>query len=88
METQGALTCYFLIYLLRISVIFVQSIFSKNQTRILSLLSEEDLITDSFYLSGGTALAEFYLKHRFSTDREFVEGGEEVNASCFNLYYV
>jgi len=47
------------------------SILSKNQSVILSLLSDDKLIVDSFYLSGGTALAEFYLQHRFSEDLDF-----------------
>lgn len=47
------------------------SILSKNQNNILSLLSNERLIVESFYLSGGTALAEFYLQHRLSEDLDF-----------------
>jgi predicted nucleotidyltransferase component of viral defense system len=49
----------------------MSSILSKNQTSILKLLSNEKLISDSFYLSGGTALAEFYLQHRLSEDLDF-----------------
>ncbi|OHA26543.1 MAG: hypothetical protein A3C06_03130 [Candidatus Taylorbacteria bacterium RIFCSPHIGHO2_02_FULL_46_13] len=49
----------------------MSSILSENQVKILSLLSEESLITNSFYLSGGTALAEFYLEHRLSEDLDF-----------------
>ena len=49
----------------------MSSILSKNQTSILHFLSEEKLISDSFYLSGGTALAEFYLQHRLSEDLDF-----------------
>jgi predicted nucleotidyltransferase component of viral defense system len=49
----------------------MSSILSKNQTKILSFLSEDKLISDSFYLSGGTALAEFYLQHRLSEDLDF-----------------
>ena len=47
------------------------SILSKNQVNILSLLSKEKLIVESFYLTGGTALAEFYLQHRLSEDLDF-----------------
>lgn len=47
------------------------SILSKNQTDILSLLSKEKLIVDNFYLTGGTALSEFYLGHRLSEDLDF-----------------
>jgi len=49
----------------------MSSILSKNQIAILSLLSKERLIVDNFYLTGGTALAEFYLSHRFSEDLDF-----------------
>lgn len=35
------------------------------------MLSKEKLVVDSFYLSGGTALAEFYLGHRLSEDLDF-----------------
>jgi len=49
----------------------VSSILSKNQTHILSLLSDEKLVVGSFYLTGGTALAEFYLQHRLSEDLDF-----------------
>ncbi len=54
----------------------VASILSKNQTRVLFLLSEEKLITESFYLSGGTALAEFYLQHHLSEDLDFFSENE------------
>jgi predicted nucleotidyltransferase component of viral defense system len=38
---------------------------------LLSLLSEEKNLTSNFYLSGGTALAEYYLHHRLSEDLDF-----------------
>lgn len=47
------------------------SILSDNQRRLLILLSEEIRICQTFYLSGGTALAEFYLQHRLSEDLDF-----------------
>lgn len=47
------------------------SILSNNQKNILLLLSKEKVITENFYLSGGTALAEFYLGHRLSEDLDF-----------------
>ena len=49
----------------------IMSILSDNQKKILLLLSKEKIITDNFYLSGGTALAEFYLNHRLSEDLDF-----------------
>ncbi len=43
---------------------------------ILHLLSKEKSIYGNFYLSGGTALAEFYLKHRYSEDLDFFSENE------------
>ena len=47
------------------------SILSDNQKKLLELLSKEKSICDHFYLTGGTALAEFYLHHRLSEDLDF-----------------
>lgn len=47
------------------------SILSHNQKYFLKLLSEEKVVCDHFYLTGGTALAEFYLHHRLSEDLDF-----------------
>ena len=47
------------------------SILSENQKKFLKLLSEEKSICANFYLTGGTALAEFYLHHRLSEDLDF-----------------
>src|SRR3989338_11534891 len=47
------------------------SVLSLNQKIILKLLAGEEAISGNFYLSGGTALAEFYLHHRFSEDLDF-----------------
>ncbi|MBT9164735.1 MAG: hypothetical protein DDT23_00740 [candidate division WS2 bacterium] len=49
----------------------MNSILSDNQKRLLILLSEDERICKTFYLSGGTALAEFYLQHRLSEDLDF-----------------
>ena len=47
------------------------SILSENQKHILGLLSRETSVSKHFYLSGGTALAEYYLHHRLSEDLDF-----------------
>ena len=52
------------------------SILSENQKRLLSILSREKTICDNFYLTGGTALAEFYLGHRLSEDLDFFSENE------------
>lgn len=52
------------------------TILSKNQQRMLDELSRESSITGMFYLSGGTALAEYYLHHRYSEDLDFFSPDE------------
>ncbi len=47
------------------------SILSNNQKKLLELVSQEKSICERFYLTGGTALAEFYLHHRLSEDLDF-----------------
>ena len=38
---------------------------SFNQKLFLDFVSEEKTINDLFYFTGGTALSEFYLQHRY-----------------------
>lgn len=58
-------------------------ILTPNQKNILSLLAKEPMITDNFYLTGGTALAEFYLGHRLSEDLDFFSE-QEINAEAIS----
>jgi predicted nucleotidyltransferase component of viral defense system len=53
-----------------------KSVLSKNQKDILAIISKDKLICDNFYLTGGTALAEFYLRHRLSEDLDFFSENE------------
>lgn len=46
-------------------------ILSKGQKKILTIISEVPLLKDNFFLTGGTALSEFYLQHRYSEDIDF-----------------
>ena len=48
-----------------------QTILTPSQSIVLELAQKEPNITDWFYFTGGTALAEFYLKHRLSEDLDF-----------------
>lgn len=48
-----------------------QSILSARQKLLLKLFSSNLDIRQNYYLSGGTALAEYYLCHRFSEDLDF-----------------
>lgn len=47
------------------------SVITEPQRRLIATASEAQLIKDQFWLAGGTALAEFYLKHRKSRDLDF-----------------
>lgn len=55
-----------------------KTILTQRQQKLLDLLSKENYIQQNFYLSGGTALAEYYLHHRISEDLDFFSL-EEVN---------
>jgi len=44
------------------------TILTARQQTLLTLLFAEKAIASRFYLSGGTALAEYYLHHRYSED--------------------
>lgn len=48
-----------------------ETILNKNQQKLLLIIGQEEKICSFFYLTGGTALAEFYLHHRFSEDLDF-----------------
>jgi len=48
-----------------------KSILSENQKKLLKIISQDKAVCDNFYLTGGTALAEFYLHHRLSEDLDF-----------------
>lgn len=53
-----------------------KSILSDRQKLLLHLLASDTNIQQNFYLSGGTALAEFYLHHRYSEDLDFFTENE------------
>lgn len=63
-----------------------KTILSKNQQLVLKYLSEEKNITDNFYLSGGTALAEYYLHHRLSEDLDFFSE-VEINSQDIFIFF-
>ncbi|MDP2649490.1 MAG: nucleotidyl transferase AbiEii/AbiGii toxin family protein [bacterium] len=55
-----------------------QSILTQKQQKFLSLFSQKRDLAKLFYLTGGTALSEYYLHHRESDDLDFFSE-EEVN---------
>lgn len=61
-------------------------ILSENQKKLLSLIGSDKMITDKFYLSGGTALAEYYLHHRLSEDLDFF-AEEEFDPNAISVFF-
>ena len=62
-----------------------KTILNENQKIILTTLSHEKVFPKKFYLSGGTALSEFYLHHRLSEDLDFFSL-EEVDMQWLNTF--
>lgn len=56
-----------------------KSILTPHQGKVLEITSDEKYFNERFYLAGGTALAEFYLKHRISEDLDFFSEKQEVD---------
>ena len=48
-----------------------KQILTIPQQKILKLIAKENYFAENFYLTGGTALSAFYLKHRLSEDLDF-----------------
>jgi len=60
-----------------------QEILNPHQKKFLRFVSQEKSLNKHFYLSGGTALAAFYLNHRISEDLDFFSK-DEVNTLAIN----
>jgi len=52
------------------------TILTPGQRQILAFLAKDKIFSKHFYLSGGTALAEYYLHHRISEDLDFFSEDE------------
>jgi predicted nucleotidyltransferase component of viral defense system len=61
----------------------LKTILSKKQKELLLEISANRDICWNFYLTGGTALAEFYLHHRLSEDLDFFSETEVDSQSIF-----
>ncbi len=48
-----------------------QTVLTKDQKKVLTEFSSNTELRNIFYLAGGTALAEYYLHHRYSDDLDF-----------------
>lgn len=64
-----------------------KSILTPRQRTVLEAISGENYFTKRFYLAGGTALAEFYLKHRLSEDLDFFTEKQEVNPLALMRFF-
>ena len=63
-----------------------KTILSENQIKILDAISKDRAICLNFYLTGGTALAEYYLQHRLSEDLDFFSE-EEFDLQGVNVFF-
>lgn len=63
----------------------VSSIITKTQKSILDIFSQNQYLTNNFVLSGGTALAGFYLPYRYSEDLDFFSQ-DEVNLQDVTIF--
>lgn len=61
-------------------------VLTKIQKHFLALFAQNQPLAKEFYLSGGTALAEYYLPYRYSEDLDFFSENEiDIKALIFFL---
>lgn len=63
-----------------------KTILTSKQLNFLELIQQDRQITQRFYFTGGTALAEFYLHHRLSEDIDLFTEEEEVNQQVIRAF--
>ena len=63
-----------------------QTILTPKQLDFLELAQVQDSITKNFYLTGGTALAAFYLHHRLSEDIDLFSETKEVDPKVVEAF--
>src|SRR3989344_108915 len=63
-----------------------QTILTPHQSQFLELVAGEKQLSRKFYLTGGTALAEFYYQHRLSEDLDFFNPETEVNQTVLEIF--
>lgn len=62
-----------------------KSLLTKNQNNFLDFVKRQPELYGKFYFSGGTALSEFYLQHRYSEDLDFFSE-EEFDAAALSVF--
>ncbi len=63
-----------------------KTILTPKQLKFLECIQQEKSITENFYLTGGTALAEFYLHHRLSEDIDLFSEHQEVDPNAVDAF--
>jgi len=63
-----------------------KTILTSKQLEFLECIQDQKSIIKDFYLTGGTALAAFYLHHRLSEDIDLFTELEEVNPSPIEAF--
>lgn len=61
------------------------SLLTQEQKVILTEISQNDFLVSQFYFTGGTALSEAYLKHRYSDDLDFFTDKKFDSQAVFSL---
>ncbi|MDO8610545.1 MAG: nucleotidyl transferase AbiEii/AbiGii toxin family protein [bacterium] len=61
------------------------SILTKNQKILLDLITNNIYFSSKYYFTGGTALNEFYLHHRYSDDLDFFSNDKVDIQAVFEL---
>lgn len=63
-----------------------KTILTAKQLKFLEFIQKDPKITKLFYLTGGTALSEFYLQHRLSEDIDLFTEVEEVDQTLVDAF--
>src|SRR3989344_553850 len=62
------------------------NILTQRQRAVLAAFGKDKKLSERFYLTGGTALAGFYLGHRISEDLDFFSE-EEFDVSAIAVFF-
>ena len=65
----------------------MKTILSNTQQQFLTKYKKDQYLKKTFYLTGGTALAEYYLHHRLSEDLDFF-CQNQFNIDYVDLYFL
>lgn len=63
-----------------------QTILTPHQSQFLEIVGGQKQLAQNFYLTGGTALSEFYYRHRLSEDLDFFTTNSEVNQIAIEVF--